>query len=81
MAAQLITVRDVVFREIAVTSRLTPASSFRGFDTGHGVDGVAIANLRFGARLIRNAPEAHLNIGPDVRNLRFTDAPDPSSGH
>jgi len=73
-------VRDVVFKDIAVTSRREPSSSFRGFDAEHGVEGVTIQNLRFNDRLIGNAQEAHLTIGPHVKEVRFSDtAPVPPS--
>lgn len=45
--AQRGTVRNVVFRDIGVTSLHSPSSSFRGFDAEHGVDHVTITNLRF----------------------------------
>lgn len=67
------TVRDVVFADIAVTSPHTPPSSFRGLDAEHGVDGVTIANLRFNGQPVRSASEARLQIGPHVRDVRFTD--------
>jgi hypothetical protein len=66
------TVRDVVFKEIAVTGPHAPPSSFRGFDAEHTVDGVTITNLRFGGKLAGNAQEARLNIGPHVGGVRFS---------
>jgi hypothetical protein len=71
------TVRDVIFRDIAVTGPHMPPSSFRGFDAEHGVDGVTIANMRLNGRAITNAPEARLQIGPFVRPVQFggADAP------
>jgi len=67
------TVRDVLFKDIAVTSPIEPPSSFRGFDEGHTVQGVTIQNLRFNGRPIRNAKEARLSIGPFVQDVRWVD--------
>ena len=67
------TVRDIVFKDIAVTSRHEPRSSFRGLDAEHDVEGVIIQNLRFSGRPIGNAQEAHLAIGPHVKEVRFSD--------
>ena len=66
------TVRDVLFKDITVTGPL-PASSFRGFDAEHGVDGVTISNLRVGDKPVRDAQEARLQAGPFVQNVRFAD--------
>jgi hypothetical protein len=67
-------VRDILFKDIAVTSRREPPSSFRGFDAEHGVEGVTIQNLRFNGRSVGNAQEAHLAIGPHVKEVRFSGA-------
>lgn len=67
-------VRDVVFKDITVTSRREPRSSFRGLDAEHGVEGVTIQNLRFNGRPVGNAQEAHLDIGPHVKEVRFSGA-------
>jgi hypothetical protein len=64
-------VRDVVFQDISVLNRLAPPSSFRGFDAEHTVENVTIRNLRFNDRLIRDAAEARLTIGPHVENVQF----------
>lgn len=66
------TVRDVVFRDITVLSPLSPPSSFRGFDAEHSISRVSIENLRFNDRLIGNAAEAGLAIGPHVTDVKFT---------
>jgi len=70
------TVRDIVFRNITVLSRLQPPSSFRGLDVEHDVRGVTIENLRFGDLPIHDAAAARLTIGPHVQDVRFT----PSAG-
>jgi len=65
------TVRDVVYQDITVTGPHMPPSSFRGFDDQHTVEGVTIANLRFNGRLVTNAKETGLNIGPHVGPVQF----------
>ena len=67
-------VRNILFKDIALTSGREPPSSFRGFDAEHGVEGVTIQNLRFSGRPIGNAQEAHLAIGPHVKEVRFSGA-------
>jgi len=68
-----------VFKDIEVTGPHVPASSFRGFDAGHGVEGVRIANLRFSGKPAGNVQEARLHIGPHVGHVQFSD-PAPSPG-
>ena len=68
------TVRDILFQDITVLSRLQPPSSFLGFDAEHTVEGVTIQNLRFNDRPIRDAAEARLTVGPHVRGVQFTTA-------
>ncbi len=65
------TVRDVVYQDIAVVGPHHPPSSFRGFDDEHTVEGVTIANLQFNGKVVGNAKEAGLNIGPHVRGVQF----------
>ncbi len=67
-------VRDILFKDISVTSRLQPASSFRGFDAESSVSGVTIQNLRFNDRVIQNADEGHLSVGPHVHDVKFLPA-------
>jgi len=52
----------------------------RGLDAGHGVEGVTIQNLRFNGRSVGNAQEAHLDIGPHVKEVRFSGAAVPPPG-
>ena len=52
------TVRDILFKDITVLSRVQPPSSFRGFDDEHTLEGVTIQNLRLGDRPIQDASEA-----------------------
>lgn len=65
------TVRDVVFKNISVSGRRMPPSSFRGFDADHNVRGVKIENLRFNGRPVTRAEDAHLRIGNDVQDVVF----------
>jgi hypothetical protein len=67
-------VRDVVFKDVAVLSRREPRSSFRGLDAGSTVEGVTIRNLRFNGRPANNAQEARLTVGQHVKDVRFTEA-------
>jgi hypothetical protein len=69
------TARDIVFKDVAVTGRHEPRSSFRGLDADHTVEGVTIQNLRFNGRLIGDAPAARLTIGPHVKDVRFSAGP------
>lgn len=69
--AQRGTVKNVIFKDIAVASAQLPPSFFRGFDAEHGVDGVIIDNLQFNRQPVRSATEARLQIGPQVHNLKF----------
>jgi hypothetical protein len=69
-------VQDVNFSDIAVTSSRVPTSSFRGFDAEHRVDGVTISNLKFNGRLIQNASEAKLQLGPHAGSVQFKERRD-----
>ncbi|MCU0961807.1 MAG: glycosyl hydrolase family 28 protein [Pirellulaceae bacterium] len=71
-------VRDILFQDIAVLSRLEPASAFQGFDAEHTVENVTIRNLRFNDRLVRSAAEAHLTIGSHVQDVNVVT--DPTDG-
>ncbi len=74
------TVREILFKDITVFSRLSPPSSFRGWDAEHTVEGVTIQNLRFNDEPIRAAREAHLTVGPHVRAVQFATAPASGGG-
>ena len=65
------TVRNVVFKDITVTSKLFLPSHFQGLDAEHDVKGVTIENVRVNGRLCANAEEAHLQIGPHVSDVTF----------
>ncbi len=68
-------VRDVVFRDIAVTAPRTPPSSLRGFDAEHGVDGVTFENVRLNGEPLLSAEEAGVRIGEHVANVQFDAEP------
>jgi len=68
------TVRDVVFRDVAVAGPKTPPSSFRGFDAEHAVEAVRIEGLRLNGDPVREANTARLAIEPHVGEVRFVDA-------
>lgn len=65
------TVRNVVFKDIAVTSRVTPGSRLQGFDADHDVKGVVFENLQFNGKAVTNAAAGQIAIGPHVRDVKF----------
>ncbi|MCC6862941.1 MAG: hypothetical protein IT158_30480 [Bryobacterales bacterium] len=67
------TVRDVLFRNIAVTGSRLPPSSFTGLDAQHDVRGVTIQNLRFNGRPVTGAEAAGLRLGTFVEAVRFVE--------
>ena len=64
-------VRDVVFRDIAVTAPRMPASLLQGFDAGHVVDGVTFENVRLNGKPLLTAKKANVRIGEHVANIHF----------
>lgn len=64
-------VRDVVFRNIAVTAPRMPASSLQGFDPEHTVDRVSFEDMRLNGKPLASAQEAGVRIGEHVHNVRF----------
>jgi hypothetical protein len=68
------TVRDVLFRDLAVIGPRMPESVFRGFDAEHTVEGVTIQGLRLNGRQVGNAADAQLAVGPHVSEVRFADS-------
>jgi hypothetical protein len=65
------TVRNVVFKDIAVTGRLSPASRLQGFDADHGIDGVVFENVRINGRPVTDAGDGRISIGAHVRDVKF----------
>jgi len=68
-------VRDVLFRDIAVTASRMPASSLQGFDAEHTVDGVSFEDVRLNGEPLGSALEAGVQIGNHVHNVRVQGAP------
>jgi hypothetical protein len=64
-------VRNVVFKDITVTSKLFLPSRFQGLDAEHDVKGVTIENVRVNGRRCNNAEEVHLEIRPHVSDVTF----------
>ena len=69
-------IRNVLFKNISVTGKLTPGSYFVGYDPEHGVSDVTIENLRINGKPISNAAEAQLSIRDHVSKVSFTDTTD-----
>ncbi|NOY82408.1 MAG: hypothetical protein GXP31_15520 [Kiritimatiellaeota bacterium] len=64
-------VRNVVFRNIAVTAPRMPPSSLQGWDAEHTVDGVRFENIRLNGRLLPTAKAAGVRLGQYVHNVSF----------
>jgi len=65
------TVRNVLFKDIFVTGKPMPPSSFTGQDAERDVRGVTIENLRFNGRPVTSAEDARLRLGGYVQDVRF----------
>jgi hypothetical protein len=63
------TVRNVVFKDITVTSKLFLPSRFQGLDAEHDVQGVRIENVVVNGRRCANAEQAQLEIRPFVSDV------------
>ena len=59
------------FKNISVTGKRMPPSSFTGFDADHNVQGVKIENLRFNGQPVTRAEDAQLRIGNYVQDVEF----------
>lgn len=68
------TVRDVLYKDVSVTGKPIPESSFTGRDLEHDVQGVRIENLRFNGRQVTNMEEAHVKLGKYAGDVRFVDS-------
>ncbi len=64
-------VRNILFKDIAVTGKPFPSSYFRGSDKEHTVEGVVIENLRINGRRAADPRGAHLFLDQHVRDVRF----------
>lgn len=67
------TVRNVLFKDILVTGKPMPPSSFTGQDAEHDVRGVTIENLRFNGRPVTSAEDARLRLGGYVQDVRVVE--------
>jgi hypothetical protein len=65
------TIERVTVRDCSVTGKPLPPSRLQGFDAQHGVQGVAIANLRINGRIMHSLQEAAIQVGPHVRDVRI----------
>jgi hypothetical protein len=68
------TVRDVLYKDIFVTGKPVPESSFTGWDAEHDVQGVRIENLRFNGRQVTNLADAHAKVGKYARDIAFVES-------
>jgi hypothetical protein len=68
------TVRDVLFKNISVTGKPMPPSSFTGLDAEHDVRGVRIEKLLVNGRPITTVENARLRIGNYVQDVRFVES-------
>ncbi|MHC4510960.1 MAG: glycosyl hydrolase family 28 protein, partial [Planctomycetota bacterium] len=68
-------IRDVQFRNIAVTGPKLAKSYFVGYDDAHGIENVRIENLRFNDRPIVNAEAGNFTI-ETAQNIRFVESND-----
>ena len=68
-------VRNIVFRDITVTSKRFLPSCFRGLDAQHDIVGVTIDNLCVNGRRCAGAGEAQLEIQPHVSDVTFVAQP------
>ncbi len=64
-------VRNIVFKDIAVTSKPFLPSSFRGLDAEHDVAGVTIDNLRVNGQQCSGPEDAQLETHPHVSDVTF----------
>jgi hypothetical protein len=68
------TVRNVLFKDIFVTGKWMPSSSFTGQDAERDVQGVTIQNVRFNGRPVTDAEAARLKLGGFVQDVRFVES-------
>ena len=65
------TVRNVVFKDITVTSKLFLKSHFQGLDAEHDIAGVTIEDLVENGKRCNNAEEAQLQTNAFVSDVKF----------
>jgi hypothetical protein len=64
-------VRNVLFKDISVTSKLFLPSRFQGLDPEHDVEGVTIENYRVNGKPCKSVEDAHLQLGKYVSDVHF----------
>lgn len=68
------TIRNIYFKNISVMVKSHaqfPFSDMRGFDENHTIEGVTFDNFTVDGVRMMNASDAHLNVGPYVKNETF----------
>jgi Glycosyl hydrolases family 28 len=68
-------IRNVQFKDIAVTGSELPKSYLIGYDNAHGVENVRIENLRFNGRPVLNAEAGNFTI-EKAKNVHFVEPSD-----
>jgi len=66
-------IKNVHFKNIAVTGAGLPKSFLIGYNSAHGVENVVIENLSFNGRRILNAEAGNFTI-EKAKNVRFTES-------
>ncbi|HVV05914.1 MAG TPA: glycosyl hydrolase family 28 protein [Puia sp.] len=69
-------VRDVYFKDLQYNGANTTYPLIKGLDATHKVEGVTFEGLRINGKLIRNATEANMEIGPFADNILFKNEKD-----
>jgi hypothetical protein len=64
-------IKDIFFKNIAVTGADFPASNFRGYDDAHLVEDIYFENLTIHGKHITSAAEGHFITNPYVRNIKL----------
>jgi polygalacturonase len=64
-------IRNVIFEDVSVTGPQMSASSLRGWDAEHTVEGVTIKNLRFNGKKLEDEKAARISMGTHVGRVRF----------
>jgi hypothetical protein len=64
-------IKDILFKDIAVTGADFPPSNFHGFDETHLVEDVRIENLTIHGKHITSPADGHFTLNPYVRGLKL----------
>jgi hypothetical protein len=68
-------IRNIHFKNIAVTGTRLPKSYLIGYDDAHSVENVAVENLHFNGKTILNAEAGNFTID-QAKNVRFVESGD-----